>query len=238
MQTRTDPILGGRLRLTQPEHGFRAGHDAVLLAAAAPDVKGAALELGAGAGTASLCYARRCADVSVTGVELSEEMAALAVRNTAENGLADRVSFVCGDVFDLPPALRTGFDVVLCNPPFYGPGGDLSPDPLVVQAKMDGGLLKTWMETGLKRTRSDGIFISIIGADRLSEALSALPETGVTVLPLWPKAGVAAKRVLIKVKKCAKSPFQLSAGLVLHEANGTPTSQADAILRGGAGLEI
>ncbi len=47
----SDKFLNGRVIVRQPEQGFRAGLDAVMLAAAVPDGANA-LELGAGAGTA------------------------------------------------------------------------------------------------------------------------------------------------------------------------------------------
>jgi len=56
----------------QPETGFRAGLDAVMLAAAVPD-GATALELGAGAGTASLCLAARLPSIAITGIEIDRE---------------------------------------------------------------------------------------------------------------------------------------------------------------------
>ena len=56
----SETFLDGRVRVDQPQGGFRSGLDAVMLAAAIPALPGqAALELGAGAGTVSLCLAAR-----------------------------------------------------------------------------------------------------------------------------------------------------------------------------------
>ena len=53
-----DAFLGGRLRIWQPRAGYRAGIDPVMLAAAVPArPRQSVLELGCGAGTASLCLA-------------------------------------------------------------------------------------------------------------------------------------------------------------------------------------
>ena len=66
----TETFLEGRVKARQPESGFRSGTDAVLLAAAVPAKAGeTVLELGAGAGTASLCLAVRVPGLAVTGVE-------------------------------------------------------------------------------------------------------------------------------------------------------------------------
>ena len=57
-----DAFLGGQLRLRQPRSGHRAGHDAMLLAAATPARSGdRVVDFGAGVGAAGLAVARRVA---------------------------------------------------------------------------------------------------------------------------------------------------------------------------------
>jgi tRNA1(Val) A37 N6-methylase TrmN6 len=123
------------------------------------------------------------------------------------------------------------------NPPFHGEG-QTSPDAARARALMDRGTLRDWLEAGLKRTGSGGSFTAILRADRLNEALAALPQTGATMFPLWPKAGEAARRVVIQVRKGARTPFCLLPGLILHQVSGTYTPEADAILRGEAALAL
>jgi tRNA1(Val) A37 N6-methylase TrmN6 len=229
-------FLGGKIIVRQPENGFRAGLDAVMLAAAVPDASNA-FELGAGAGTASLCLAARLPGISITGIEIDPALVKLANENAAANAMDKRVRFVAADIFALPPEWKREYDAVLMNPPFHGEGQS-SPDPGRARALMDKGTLRDWLEAGLKRTVSGGSFTTILRADRLNEALAALPETGVTVFPLWPKAGEAARRVLIQVRKGAGTPFRLLPGLILHDASGAYTQEADAILRCEAALAL
>jgi tRNA1Val (adenine37-N6)-methyltransferase len=229
-------FLGGKIIVKQPENGFRAGMDAVMLAAAVPNTK-SALELGAGAGTASLCLAARLPDAIITGIEIDAALVELANRNAAANGMNARVSFVAADIFALPPEWKREYDAVLMNPPFHGEG-QISPDPSRARALMDGGTLPDWLEAGLKRTVSGGSFTAILRADRLNEALTALPGIGVSVFPLWPNAGEAARRVLVQVRKGARSPFRLLPGLILHDSSGAYTPEADAILRGHRALAL
>src|ERR1700744_6779659 len=55
-----DAFLGGQLRLRQPKSGHRAGHDAMLLAAATPASPGdRVVDFGAGIGAAGLAAAKR-----------------------------------------------------------------------------------------------------------------------------------------------------------------------------------
>ncbi len=232
----SETFLDGKVRVTQPDTGFRAGLDAVMLAAAVPARPGEmALELGAGAGTASLCLESRVPGVAVTGAEIDPWLAAMANDNAAANGMAAR--FFAVDAFDLPPELKSDFDQVLCNPPFHGEGL-VSPDPDRAAALMDGGQLTDWLKLGLQRTVSNGFFTSILRADRLAEAMAVLPDRGVTVFPLWPRAGVPAKRVILQVRKGSRAPLLLSAGLVLHQQDGSWTPGADAVLRCGEPLAL
>jgi tRNA1Val (adenine37-N6)-methyltransferase len=228
-------FLGGRVLVRQPTDGFRSGLDAVMLAAAVPARAGDdVLELGAGAGAASLCLAERVADCRVTAVEIDPALASLIRENAKSNDAA--VEAVRADVFDLPQELKREFAHVLCNPPFHE--GEASPDAARDRALRDTGRLADWMETGVRRTVSGGMFTTIVRADRLGEALAALPATGIAVFPLWPRAGEPAKRVIVQATKGARAPLALLGGLALHEADGRYTREADDVLRDGAALRL
>jgi tRNA1(Val) A37 N6-methylase TrmN6 len=231
-------FLDGRVRVDQPVSGFRSGLDAVMLAAAVPAKPGqAALELGAGSGAASLCLAGRVPHLTVAGVEIDSALATVANRNAAVNGVNARVSFTAADIFALPPELKRDFDLVLANPPFHG-DGQMSPDPARAIALADSGKLANWLKLGLQRTVSGGYFTLILRADRLDEALAALPRGGVSMYPLWPRAGESAKRVILLVRKGSATPIKLLPGLILHAASGDYTPEADAVLRCGEALAL
>ena len=59
-----------------------------------------------------------------------------------------------------------------------------------------------------------------------------------TTFPLWPKAGVAAKRVLVQIRKASRAPLALLPGLVLHQESGAWTEAADGVLRRGNALAL
>lgn len=226
-------FLDGRVTVEQPETGFRSGTDAVMLAAAVPAQTGqSVLELGTGSGAASLCLAHRVAGLSLTGVEIDEDLARLAARNADAKARIMRA-----DIFDLPAELRRDFDHVFANPPFHE-GGQQSPDAARARALNDDGSLAQWLSTGLQRTVSGGFFTAIIRADRIPEALTALGQKGINLLPLWPRAGMPAKRAILLARKGSRAPFHLLAGLVLHEADGRYTAAAEAILRDGCALAM
>jgi tRNA1(Val) A37 N6-methylase TrmN6 len=232
-----DRFLGGRVIVRQSVSGFRSGLDAVMLAAAIPARDSdEILELGSGAGAASLCLARRTG-CSIFGLEVDPALAALADENAAQNEL-DRVTFVQGDVHDIPPQLRRAFDQVMCNPPFHDDEGRTSPDPSRAVALQDRGSLGDWLKEGMRRVVSNGTFTTILRSDRIGEALVALGSYGVSIFPLWPRKNEPAKRVIVQVMKSSRAPLALLPGLVLHESDGRYTPAANAILRDGGALQF
>lgn len=134
-----DAFHGGKLQLLQPSKGYRAGMDAVLLAAATRlrDNNPAGmnvLDLGAGVGTVGLCLARRVASCRVVLLEKQTEMVRLALENVARNDLRDRVRVVEGDVYwpavelEAVGVKANAFDHVVANPPYFVAGrGTRSP---------------------------------------------------------------------------------------------------------------
>jgi len=78
-QTSSDRFLNGRVIASQPLTGFRSGLDAVMVSAAVPArADDEVLELGSGAGIASLCLAARIPECRVCGIELFPELVDLA----------------------------------------------------------------------------------------------------------------------------------------------------------------
>ena len=240
-----DSLLGGQVALWQPADGYRVAIDTVLLAAAVRVGPGArVLELGSGVGAASLCVANRVADCHILGLDMAGELVAAARRNAATNGVADRVVFRQVDVCAVPADIAEGnFDHVLANPPYLEAARSrLPPDPLRAAAFVEAGgdALGDWLACMIGLTRSKGQVTLIHRADRLDHVLAKLagPVGDIIVYPLWPKAGQAAKRVIVTGRVGAHGPLTLAAGLVLHRPDGRYTEAAEAILRRGQALDL
>jgi len=232
-----DRLLGGRVVLRQPASGYRVAIDPVLLAAAVQTGPGArVLDAGCGTGAAMFCLAARCLDVAVTGLERSAASAAFAQAGIALNTLAGRAQIIEGDLAR-PPDMGAAFDVVITNPPF-GADGTPPPDPGRAAAHQEDDLdLAAWVRACLACLKPKGRLVMIHRADRLSQVLSALRgrDAGdVRILPIYPKAGEPARRVIVDAGKGRRSPDTLLPGLVLHEADGSFTAAADAVLRDAA----
>lgn len=240
--TTEDDWLGGKLRLRQPAHGYRVAVDAALLAAATPlRPGGKALELGAGVGAAALALAARTPDACVDGIELQPELQALALENTRLNDLEARVRIRCGDI--LAAAKDHAYDAVLFNPPYLAPeANDPTSDPQKRIATTEGpARLPDWMAAAAGAAKPGGDIVLIHRADRLADilaAMSALGIGGIVVFPLWPKAGTAARRIIVKGRLHKGGRLTLAAGLALHKADGAFTLAAEAVLRGDATLDL
>ena len=237
-----DALLNGRIRLRQPRRGYRVAMDAVLLAAATAAAPGERVaDLGTGVGGAALCLATRVSGVCVVGLELQLELAALGAANVTDNALNGRVSVVVGDVARSP--LKPGsFDRVMANPPYMRAGAHTraaDPSRAVANGEGEAGLA-AWLRCAALALRPRGVLTLIHRADRLDEVLALMhKDFGALVLfPVWPRAGVAARRILVTGRRGAASPARLAPGLVLHEGDGRFTAEADAVLRGGGGLDL
>jgi tRNA1(Val) A37 N6-methylase TrmN6 len=243
-----DAMLGGRVRLLQPERGYRAGLDAALLAAACDAGPGErALEAGCGAGAALFQAAARAPTTRFTGVERDEAALALAQRNVILNGVEDRVSVRQGDIgrgfaaHGFLTAGETPFDLAFANPPFFDDEKALrAPSQEKRGAWIADTGLDAWTRFLLKAVREGGRVIMIHRADRLMDVLALLggQAGSFQIRPIHPFAEVPAKRVLVRAVKTGKAPLKLLPALVLHDraSDAKHTTLADAILRGDAGL--
>ena len=93
-----DAFLGGRLVVSQPEKGFRAGLDSVLLGASVQPGARRLLDLGAGVGTASFVALADLPGASATLAEIDPATAAVAALNLEANRFADRARVLNLDV--------------------------------------------------------------------------------------------------------------------------------------------
>jgi tRNA1(Val) A37 N6-methylase TrmN6 len=242
-----DAVLGGRLILRQPRKGHRVGHDAILLAAACSARPGERLvELGAGVGAAGLAVGGRVDGLALTLIEIDPALAKLARQNAERNALAARTRVVCLDVTASPQAYAAAgisagaADHVLMNPPF---NAAQNPSPDRGRRLAHAGTPDTprlWVETAARLLRPAGILMLIWRADALAAVLAALADDfgGIGILPIYPKPGSPAIRVLVRALKGSRAPLALLSGLVLAEADGQPTREAEAVLREGAVLAL
>ena len=240
-----DSWLGGRLTLVQPRRGHRIGSDAALLAASADLAEGRLVDVGAGVAAVALAMLVRRPLATADCVEVDPVLAALAEDNAARNGLAGRTRVLRADVLDARARRAAGLadeaaDLVVTNPPFFAPGAvRVSPDAQRARAHVlagagDGAPLGSWIRACLALLKSGGRFAMIHRPDALAFILAAAENRlgALALLPVHPRAGASAHRLLVSGVKGSKAPLRIAPGLSLHAADGKLTPEADAIHRG------
>jgi tRNA1(Val) A37 N6-methylase TrmN6 len=236
-----DAFLGGQLRLRQPRSGHRAGHDAMLLAAATPAQPGdRVVDFGAGVGAAGLAVARRVTDIRLVLVEIDAALAHLARGNASSNAImADTIVLDVSagiEAFTAAGLAPDSADVVLMNPPFNDPARHrASPDKAREIAHVaTEATLETWIHAARRTLKSGGVLTLIWRADGVAEVLAALDRGfgSLAILPVHGEPSAPAIRLIIRAIKGGKAPTRLYAGLMLNDERGAPNERVQEILAG------
>ena len=239
--TTEDAFLDGQLRLRQPKSGHRAGHDAMLLAAAAAAKAGDRVaEFGAGVGAAGLALARRVGGIDLVLVEIDPDLAALARENAARNAIAADVVVLdvtaSAETFANAGLTPDSVDAVLMNPPFNDAARHrASPDASRASAHMaDGTMLEGWVHAARRILKSGGALTLIWRADGIAGSLAALARGfgSLAILPVHADANRPAIRVLVRAVKGGKAPARVLSGLVLNDESGLPNKGVAEMLSG------
>jgi len=242
-----DAFLGGKLRLLQPKSGHRAGHDAMLLAAATPAALGDRVaDLGAGIGAAGLAVAKRVVGIKPVLVEIDEGLAELARANAIANAIAAEILVLDvtsgAESFASAGLAPDSVDVVLMNPPFNDASRHrASPDKAREVAHVAvAETLEGWIHAGRRILKSGGHLAMIWRADGIAEVLAALGRGfgSLVILPVHADAASPAIRVLVRATKGGRAPIRLLAGLVLNDQAGRPSPDVQTILAGEGALPL
>lgn len=239
-----DAFLGGKLQILQPEKGYRAGIDAVFLAAAIPAVAGdLVFEAGVGAGTAALCLMSRVPGLHMTGMEVASRYAMVCEENVRRNGFGGKMRVIQAD---LKEALRRDrvdmpehgtFDHAFANPPFFE-DGTVTPSPSLLKSQAHAfgpDDLALWVKVMHALVSNRGTVTLVHRADALAKILAAMEGKlgDIRVAPLFPRQGEVANRILVQGVKGSRAPLQISQGMVLHGEGNSFTQAAENILRHG-----
>ena len=100
------------------------------------------LDVGTGSGCIAITLAVHCPQAIVTAVDLSKPALTIAQENAAKHNVADRIRFLCGDLF-APLTDTEPFDLIASNPPYIASAEieTLAPDVRLHEPRtaLDGG---------------------------------------------------------------------------------------------------
>ena len=235
-----DELRRYSLRIVQPGQGYRFSVDPLLLGHFA-GVRAAekVIDLGTGSGVIPLLLARQCENARFVGVELQEEMAALAARNVALNGLADRIEIIADDVMSLRKRFPvSSFDRVLANPPFRKSGsGRVSPRAGRDLARHESSAgLADFLAAAKYLVRPGGGICFIYHVSRLPELLTE--ALGMKLAPVRLRmvhgdARSGARMVLLELTKGRRCELEVLPPLLVYGGEGKYSDEMRMILGEG-----
>ena len=112
-------------------------------------------------------------------------------------------------------------------------------DPVEAAANsMPEAALDGWMRCLARLAAPDALLVMVHRADALGRVLAALGKRfgAAEVLPLQPREGRPATRIIVRARKGSRAPLILHAGLAVHEADGSFRPAVAAALRHGEAL--
>jgi tRNA1(Val) A37 N6-methylase TrmN6 len=242
-----DAFLGGQLRLRQLKSGHRAGHDAVLLAAATAALSGhRVVDFGAGVGAAGLAVAKRVTGIKLVLVEIDATLARLAHDNAGSNAIAaDTIvlDVTSGtEAFTAAGLAPDSADIVMMNPPFNDPARHrASPEKAREIAHVaTAATLESWIHAARRTLKSGGVLTLIWRADGLAQVLAALDRGfgSVAILPVHGDPTVPAIRIIVRAIKGGRAPMRIHAALMLNDESAVPNKEVQEILAGKGALVL
>ena len=115
-----DDLQINGLSIIQKKDGFKFGIDAVLLSDFAKNTPSKqTLDLCTGTGIIPLLLSAKTKTPKICGIEIQQDMAAMAKRSVCYNKLEDRIDICCGDLNNAFSIYgKCTFDKITCNPPY------------------------------------------------------------------------------------------------------------------------
>lgn len=236
--TTQDAFFDGRLRLKQHLTGYRYSIDSIILASALHPKRGdTVVDLGTGCGIIPLILAFRRPGVRIWGVELQEELAAVAEENVRENGMAPRVTVLCADLRRIrldrigPPV-----DMVVANPPYRsGRSGRVNPEPQRALARHEIAVtLPDVVRAGRRLLKTGGRFIVVYAAQRMAELISCMRAERIEpkrLRSIHSSQGQEAHLVLVEGRRGGKTGIAVGPPLVVYGEDGHYTEEVQAMFR-------
>lgn len=229
---RVDNLQRDGFRIIQSPEAFRFGTDSVLLADfAAPRRGETCVDMGCGTGAISLIMLAHRPDITVTGIEIQPDVADMAARSAALNGVEGRFRVLCADMREAHNTLGYGrFSLAVCNPPYFKAGGALlsAADRMRI-ARHEGDISPADIAASAARLiKNGGRFAVVYPAPRALEMLRAMEDAGIApkrVRTIHGVDGRPPKHILIDGIKGASSGLHWLAPLVLLDRYGEPTEE-------------
>ena len=229
---RLDDLQRNGYQIIQHPDKFCFGMDAVLLAGfvkARPSDK--ALDLGTGTGIIPLLLEGRYRIQSLTGLEIQEESADMAVRSVALNGLSHRIQIVQGDIKEASNLFEaSSFTIVTSNPPYMGEKDGLkNPDEAMRIARHEVLCkLEDVISAAAYCLKEKGHFYMVHRPTRLGEIFACMQKYRLEpkrMCLVYPYVDKEPNMVLIEALKGGNPGMRVDRPLIVYESPGKYTPE-------------
>jgi len=232
------PFLKGKLRIYQPENGYRFSIDSVLLAnfvkVKPSDI---AVEFGAGCGIISSILLFKNKNIKIFAIEKEKIFLKCLSLTIQKNHFENRL-FVINADFLTPPFKENSIDVIFFNPPYFKTGaGRKSKDQTEeVARRQEQAELKTWIKACYRVLKTGGKLFLIFTALRLAELFFCLKYHKLEPKELrlvysYPES--EAKLILVKCVKGAGEEIRILPPLFIYKYKKGPyTLEVEKMLNG------
>lgn len=225
------------LHIQQPASGYRFSIDALILAwHLCPESGDRVVDLGTGCGVIALILAGRYPEIRITGIEIQEELAALAAANAEANALAERVRILRQDLRDVSARQTGSADCVVCNPPHTAwASGRVNPEQQRAIARHEIAMtVSDLLAVSGRLLKPGGRLATMYPTARREEVHSCLRGFGFAArrerMVHFKPEQPAGRFILEAQKPPAEAPYESVPPLVLHAPDGSYTPEARAIL--------
>lgn len=229
---RLDDLQRGGLRILQRPDGFRFGTDAVLLADFAGVKKGERVaDMGTGTGVLPLLLSARAEGTTFDAFEIQREVADMAARSVAINGLEDRIRVHNVDCRDAAKTIgHECCHLVVTNPPYTkGGAGLISPQETRALSRSDSDCTLTeWIASCGKLLKNGGRLCCVFPAPRFLELCDAMRAARIEpkrVRFVVARESSSPKLVLTEGLKGGRPGLHVLPMLITHDVQGNYTPE-------------
>lgn len=188
-------------------------------------------DLGTGTGIIPILLEAKYEGEHYTGLEIQKDMADMAARSVALNGLEKKISIVEGDILNAGKMFGLAqFDVVTSNPPYMNDAHGLkNPDlPKAIARHEVLCTLEDVVREASRLLRPGGRFYMVHRPHRLIEIITAL--TAYKLEPkrmkmVHPYVDKEANMVLIEAVRGGRSMMKVEAPVVVYQEPGVYTDE-------------
>jgi tRNA1(Val) A37 N6-methylase TrmN6 len=242
LEVSKNKILGGSISLFQPKKGFRVSIDSILLSSSIKKYSNC-MEFGTGSGVILIYLSKKFPNSKIIGVEKNKELVELAKKNLLENNVNDKnTKVICNDLLckSFLNEYNNKLDRVIMNPPYFSLNNVIKSDNKLKASARYETNINQWFLAAYKKLKPKGYMNFVFRSENLDLILSKLYGSwgDIKIFPLWPKANIRSKLMIIQARKNINSGVQILPGLILHNNDGSYTDECNSILNNKSNIQL